>query len=349
VRLGEAHLRGVLGFLREAEAVEGSDPFPAHILDQLRTLVPSDQIGFCELDRVQRRVLAWVAAGDLGDDGPSEEEFWRMEPRHPLCTYQKRTGDFSAVKLSDFYGVRARSRTDVWEWFGRWKVADELEVGIPSPPWHTKTLLLDRSKSAFDESDRATLNLLQPHLAALYGQAAARRRLAAALRLLDHEDLTESRGVILIAASGRIEEATATAREHLATYFTDACGDRLPEAITTWISSQRTRLNGNSHAPHVRAPLTRELGGRRLVIRCSGNALLLEEQLIDTALSLLTPREREILALVAAGRSNAEIAESLSIAPGTVRRHLENIYGKLGVGSRTEALARTGLIARDRL
>ena len=53
----------------------------------------------------------------------------------------------------------------------------------------------------------------------------------------------------------------------------------------------------------------------------------------------LTEREREILDLVAAGKTNAEIAEAIWIAPGTVRKHLENIYEKLGVHSRTAAVA----------
>lgn len=57
---------------------------------------------------------------------------------------------------------------------------------------------------------------------------------------------------------------------------------------------------------------------------------------------LLSPREEEVLDLVGTGATNAEIAERLSIAAATVRKHLEHIYLKLAVGSRTAALARTG-------
>jgi DNA-binding CsgD family transcriptional regulator len=53
----------------------------------------------------------------------------------------------------------------------------------------------------------------------------------------------------------------------------------------------------------------------------------------------LTPREREVLELVAEGRTNAEIGAALWISPGTVRRHLENIFEKLGVHTRTAAVA----------
>jgi DNA-binding CsgD family transcriptional regulator len=53
----------------------------------------------------------------------------------------------------------------------------------------------------------------------------------------------------------------------------------------------------------------------------------------------LTPREREILALVAEGMTSAEVAKSLWISSGTVRKHLENAYEKPGVHTRTAAVA----------
>ncbi|HSR33073.1 MAG TPA: LuxR C-terminal-related transcriptional regulator [Anaerolineae bacterium] len=54
----------------------------------------------------------------------------------------------------------------------------------------------------------------------------------------------------------------------------------------------------------------------------------------------LTERELEVLRLLAAGLSNKEIGETLFIAPSTVKQHLKNIYGKLEVHSRTQAVVR---------
>jgi RNA polymerase sigma factor (sigma-70 family) len=54
----------------------------------------------------------------------------------------------------------------------------------------------------------------------------------------------------------------------------------------------------------------------------------------------LTPREREVVVLVAEGKTNDEIARQLWISPGTVRRHLENVFAKLDVHTRTAAVAR---------
>jgi len=51
----------------------------------------------------------------------------------------------------------------------------------------------------------------------------------------------------------------------------------------------------------------------------------------------LTAREREILDLVAEGKTNPEVAAHLVIAPGTVKKHLDHIYEKLGVENRTQA------------
>ena len=64
-------------------------------------------------------------------------------------------------------------------------------------------------------------------------------------------------------------------------------------------------------------------------------ALLVEEHHVGR----LTAREREVLAWVARGKRNAEVAEVLSLSPGTVRRHLQNVYAKLGVNTRTAAVA----------
>jgi LuxR family maltose regulon positive regulatory protein len=64
----------------------------------------------------------------------------------------------------------------------------------------------------------------------------------------------------------------------------------------------------------------------------------------------LTDRERDILRLLAEGRSNREIGAMLFLAPGTVKSYTYSLYGKLGVHSRTQAVARAralGLVPLD--
>ena len=64
----------------------------------------------------------------------------------------------------------------------------------------------------------------------------------------------------------------------------------------------------------------------------------------DDAFASLSPREREILARLTEGLSNAEIAERLGVSEKTVRNHLSNLFDKLGVWSRAQAM----VLARDR-
>jgi DNA-binding NarL/FixJ family response regulator len=58
-----------------------------------------------------------------------------------------------------------------------------------------------------------------------------------------------------------------------------------------------------------------------------------------TASESLTAREREVLSLVAAGRTNRQIGQALFISGKTASVHVSNILAKLGAGSRTEAAA----------
>ena len=52
----------------------------------------------------------------------------------------------------------------------------------------------------------------------------------------------------------------------------------------------------------------------------------------------ITEREREVLQLLAAGRSNKEIARHLGLSPNTVKTHVARLFGKLGAARRTEAI-----------
>jgi DNA-binding CsgD family transcriptional regulator len=129
---------------------------------------------------------------------------------------------------------------------------------------------------------------------------------------------------------------TARTRWRLAEALAEA--GRRDEAEEQWRQAAQTadRLGAK--------PLRRALDdlGRRARI---GSAPDLPDAAV---LASLTSREREVLRLIAAGRSNREIASVLFIAPKTASVHVSNILGKLGAASRTEAAAiahREGLSA----
>ncbi len=80
--------------------------------------------------------------------------------------------------------------------------------------------------------------------------------------------------------------------------------------------------------------------GQEMVLYITGEGLGLPARADEDR---LTAREEEVLRLVAAGLSNRQIAVQLSIAEGTVKRHLRKVFDKLGAQSRIDALNKAGL------
>jgi DNA-binding CsgD family transcriptional regulator len=107
-------------------------------------------------------------------------------------------------------------------------------------------------------------------------------------------------------------------------YFGEAGKGEAPAALVDWFESGSPSL-------------VRRRGEDSLTISRSGSTLLLEETRDELG---LTSRERDVLACVARGKTNAEVAEILWVTPSTIRKHLENVYAKLGVHTRTAAVTR---------
>jgi DNA-binding CsgD family transcriptional regulator len=129
-----------------------------------------------------------------------------------------------------------------------------------------------------------------------------------------------------------------------------------------WLSSEVYAETYRPHDEwnHVMVPLPRREGRTRNLIfmrsRDEGRftdrdrdlLMLLQPQLValadhrqrERAAGQLTPRQREVLRHVAAGLSTEEIARHMCVSPTTVRKHLENVFARLGVSNRAAAVAR---------
>jgi DNA-binding NarL/FixJ family response regulator len=130
--------------------------------------------------------------------------------------------------------------------------------------------------------------------------------------------------VVVLTSFGEAERVHAALAAGAAGYLLK---DAEPEEVATAI---RAAAIGEVHLdPAVARQLTRRMAAPGI------------------GLSALTPREREILALVAEGHSNRDIAERLFISERTARTHVSNVLGKLQLSSRTQAALlaiREGLI-----
>jgi len=317
----------LLRFVAEAESFGGEHPFEGEFLTQLGGLIPADWIEYAETD-------AWPADDGpiLGFSRPSDDFDWvnweasyaiHMAEDPVMARWQEGTVD--ALKLSDFCTRRELHRTGFYDLAMKpYGYEDSLSLLLPLQPFsRPKVFFLERGGPGFSDRDRAILDLLSPHLVRLYQASESKRRLRGALAL--HE--SNRAAVVFLETDDRIAFATTSARELLERYFGED-GGHLPEPVMSWL--RRHRPDDVSDALHI------EDGDKRLVMERVEDALLLEER---RPMPRLTPREREILDRVAEGETNGEIAARLWVSPLTVRRHLENIYAKLGVHTRTAAAA----------
>jgi DNA-binding CsgD family transcriptional regulator len=158
-------------------------------------------------------------------------------------------------------------------------------------------------------------------------------------------------GLIFLTRDGKIHLATTGGMQQLTNYFGSQSlrENRLPESLWTWVKQQEIAPSEKEDALLRRSPLVLEREGKRLVIRLVSDLdqrlLLLEEhpttmQLQSLAPFGVSPREAQVLDWVAQGKTNKEIGVILELSPRTVQKHLEHIYRKIYVESRTAAAAK---------
>jgi DNA-binding CsgD family transcriptional regulator len=328
--LARGDLERLLRFIAEAESFGADHPFAGEFLTQLGRLVPADWVSYADCHGCGGEFGPGPHFQRPGDEGFTSAVDWAavMPVVKAECPIFERfsQGGFSMLKISDFLTKRELYRTPTYtlvlEPCG---LKDMLELRLRiGPPVRIARFGFDRGSPDFSERDRTVLDLLHPHLVQLHRASEARRRLRDALAL--HE-WTQA-AVVLLEADDRVAFASSAARELLGRYFGES-GAGLPDSLASWLRERRRAATGE--------PLRIENGERSLVVEFVDGALLLEER---GRLPQLTTREREILDLVAEGRTNAEIAERLWLSAGTVRKHLNNVYAKLGVHTRTAAATR---------
>jgi DNA-binding CsgD family transcriptional regulator len=146
-------------------------------------------------------------------------------------------------------------------------------------------------------------------------------------------------GLLVVTTSGRIRCANLRIRRWLDQYFALSHTTlSAPAAIRLWLMNK----------PDPAQPMVLARNGCRLMLRLlhvdsDGTFCLLLSERDNVGAPVaddeLTPREQEVMWLVASGATDREVAGALDIALPTVRRHLENVFDKLEVNNRTRAVA----------
>jgi DNA-binding CsgD family transcriptional regulator len=331
--LAQADIDAILAVVGEAARSTETQPFASQLMPALRDLARADDILFSELDRVRQRTIRLTTAeGPVPLDAVGKPgaalTYWQIRHEHPVCAYRDRTGDYRALRVSDFVSRRQLRGSRLYrEWFKPRGIATEMTAGLDAPRWHTKVFLFQRASGEFSERDRAVVEAVRPMLRRLHEASLSRGRIAAALELLGDHHTAGPAALVILDGAGRPDFMTGPAQALFARL--GAAPGRLPEAVEARLKARQRVDPGDA--------MVVPCGGIELIVHRSRDALLFD---VRVRMPSLTGREHTILELVAGGQTNAQVARELSISPGTVRRHLENAYAKLGVHTRTAAVAR---------
>lgn len=336
----QSDLRLALDLVGECEDAADPPAFGKAVLGVAR-LVPG-AIAFNEIDLARRTATAVKDRPGLGG-AASVAEFARLAHQNPLVVH----GSFGSppLTISDMLSARSFRALELYEVvFAPNDFEDQIAIHLSPFPDRVAGVAINRERRGYSARDRALLEMLAPHLSRAYAHSLERARAAAMRAMLERSLEDAGTGAIVVNPDDSIDSIDEHAETTLRRYFGATSEDELPAPLREWLALEEG----------VRGRFGAEDGeGRRLSIRLVTNgsgdttwrALLLDEWDLDPTpdelRSLgLTPREAEVLAWVARGKSDAAIGNLLSISPRTANKHLEHVYRKLGVSSRAEAVAK---------
>ncbi|HWE68374.1 MAG TPA: LuxR C-terminal-related transcriptional regulator [Acidimicrobiales bacterium] len=276
-----------------------------------------------------------------------ESAFARLIVDHPVIAQIRRTNDGRPRAISDLWSEDEFHRSALYrEFYSHLGAEDQLSFTVPSP--HILIgVALNRSKRGFSARDRTVANLMRPHLLQAYRNAIANEQIGYLLEVVNDLSNERKEGVLLLNRKGTPEHWTPAAVNLLSHWFPAGASGQLPEQLVEWLKQDE------GSRPMVPTwPLVFERGARRLVVRRlksvhdarQDDVLLVSERLVgadppDLTRLGLSSRQGEVLGLVARGLANAQIAVQLEISVRTVEGHLRQVYGLLGVNSRTAAVS----------
>lgn len=148
--------------------------------------------------------------------------------------------------------------------------------------------------------------------------------------------ISSQQALLVVSPDGRIQFATPRANGWLKDFSFSS--DRLPRALAGWLDEV---ISSSRPSRFILDRSGTQLCFQIICREPKSICLLLEQGAKPDALrnsrGLLTQRQIEVLAWVARGKTNAEIAKILSLKTGTIGKYLERIFPKLGVENRTAA------------
>jgi DNA-binding NarL/FixJ family response regulator len=339
-QLSARDLRTVLEVARELGTVGDVDRFRARLLSQLKRLVSYDIASWNVVSPVSRE--AQISAVDPLDcrQDHDEEILGAHLHQNPLVAA---TATGNVRKFSDFLSLRQLHRLELYDVvYRRLGVEHQIAFVLPAPRASVIGVALNRNRSDFSERDRSILEAAKPMVIQAYERAVTLGLMHGVRSALERAADASEQAIVVLHPSGRIQFATDAAQAALRALPSPDQPGCLPEPLAAWSEAQRRR---SSEALPFTEPLALPAGTARLIRGgvAGFDAIVIERSAPYGAVGWrdggLTKREAEVLTLVARGLSNIQIALQLELSERTVAKHLEHTYAKLGVASRTAAVA----------
>jgi DNA-binding CsgD family transcriptional regulator len=322
------------------------EAFRLRVLTAIRRLVRCDSIVYNEVN-VRRGTDTWLSQpADALDFSESHQIFERHLSEHPLIAHHAKRRDARVLKISDFLSQRQLHDLGLYQEFFR-RVGTEYQMAcvLSTRSPMVIGIALNRCDKDFSERERSMVAVASPHLLQAHSNAKAFARTRGELASINEALERQDKAVVVLKANGVIQSCSRLAERWLQDYFGARCAaGRLPPALERWVTEQHTRVNRMEVLEPLIVKKARTLivrlflGGSHGVVIMSEDGMTLSPRSLE-ALGL-SHREAEVLACLADGRTNSEIATMLNLSARTVQKHLEHIFETLGVESRTAAANR---------
>jgi DNA-binding CsgD family transcriptional regulator len=349
--LPEATMRQLLSAVDRLSEVGSVDAFPMAAIEAIDLVVRSEVTTFNLIDPGRARMI--VDSRPAIEYSPEAYALMERDPQgHPLVANFLATGDGTAHAISELLTVEQFHATQLYDLvFGPLGIEDQMAISLPAVRPVMVGLAVNRCARDFSDADRDAMNALRPILGQQYRLLCERERLQS---LFDtaRDAMADNQGRLVVL--DEIGDEASDSSGLLASFFgAPPRPGALPSAMEIWLERERSKRAARSEGgdpTEPLEPLVVERRGERLLARfvpgdVEPDAIVLhhhrvEEPSVDSLLALaLSPREADIMHLVITGATNAAIGAKLFISPGTVKKHLDNIYRKLGVRGRAAAVA----------
>jgi DNA-binding CsgD family transcriptional regulator len=346
--LRQSELRLLLAFVDDCYKPRAFEDFAQHLVDVLPKLISADHVTYNEMDPHKGKSHNYVNTAELAT--PTAGHLWEQHMHdHPVLKYIVETGDCRAVRISDFFTQRQlRARGLYSDFYRDLGIEDALCFNLSYQPPLVVGIGLHRRRR-FSDRERMLADAVQPHIVQAWRNAKLVSRTQCQLQLANEVMDSRGSGVIVCTAEFQVQYISPLARRYVTEYLGVSQGldHALPDELLRWVTHQIAQ-SFTDDVPAARLPLRLQKGNKRLFVRLlskpEANLLLLEEEITSPDVSALerlglTPRETEVLSWVAQGKTNSDIGSILGVNPRTVKKHLEHIFQKLGVETRTAAAA----------